>query len=360
MARLRFIALKPWSLALVSLDPGPTYAFALTTGAATPASKTGETTITSTAPDFAHAEPGWIIKINAGVARIDSVTSPTVAAVTIIKELADVEKADAERWDLEEPAYSAARGYPGAVGLHGGRLYLGGSRLLPDTIFGSQVNRPYDFSLGEGRADEGLAFTIGDGEPARIRHFVSQGTLVAMTAAGWYAWPKGAITPDTMPGGSEAPVGVAAPAPLRLDGPILAITVPEGDAIQSLVEIAYNAVDERWGAQNLSLLAPNLCRRPVGMALQRHNPRDHAQHVYVLDADGSISVLSTLRSQNVDGWSRISIADGRTDFEAAAKARQLARSRAKALLSWRVRRPLAPRGIGSRCWTPTRCWTTRR
>ncbi len=71
--------------------------------------------------------------------------------------LADIALAHVPTYDFgggAEAVWSAARGWPRSVFLHQGRLYFGGSRSRPQTIWGSRANGFFDFASTDDALDD--------------------------------------------------------------------------------------------------------------------------------------------------------------------------------------------------------------
>ena len=93
-----------------------------------------------------------------GRARIIEQVSGTVVKVMTELPFFKADEAIASGdWELEEgyeDAWSGSRGYPRTCSFHEGRLYFGGSKALPNTLFGSKVADFFNFKTAEALDDD--------------------------------------------------------------------------------------------------------------------------------------------------------------------------------------------------------------
>ncbi len=87
-----------------------------------------------------------------GRARIVRYVSATVVEAVTEYPFFNTTAIDAGRWELEHgyvDVWSAAKGWPRSVTFHEGRLYFGGSKSRPSTIWGSKIGLFFDFVPSE-------------------------------------------------------------------------------------------------------------------------------------------------------------------------------------------------------------------
>ena len=201
-----------------------------------------------------------------------------------------------------EPVMSVARGWPECGTFHGGRLYLGGLKSRPATIIASKVADFFNFDRGTALDDEGFMVTIDSDQVNAIRQLRSGRALQIFTSGAEYAIAVAPpITPTNLAAeeqtrrGSKRWVNV-----VEVDGATL--FVQAGGA--GLREFLYSDLAAQYQAGLLSLLAPHLIADPVQMAIRKGAAQDDADHVLLVRADGQITVLTTLRAQEVAAFSR--------------------------------------------------------
>lgn len=157
----------------------------------------GTITITASGGFFASTHVGAWFKFssggNTGVARITGFTSSTVvtASVFVVLPLAGT-YGTAAGTSWEESSWSDFRGWPRTVTAYEGRLFYGGSKLFPDTVWASAVDnyfymmeRPFeqdplfaDFTTDNTTA---FSFTPNNSESSNIRSMTSGKNLFIVT-----------------------------------------------------------------------------------------------------------------------------------------------------------------------------------
>jgi len=105
--------------------------------------------------------------------------------------------------DWDEPAWSVARGGPGAVAFHGGRLWFAATTELPNFVWSSKALDFFNFDVGTGSADDSVQYPIIKGGVSRIHHLISAQHLCIFTDSAEYWVPETPTQPITP--GSFAP-----------------------------------------------------------------------------------------------------------------------------------------------------------
>jgi hypothetical protein len=99
---------------------------------------------------------------NNGAGRITAVASTTVATVEVATpwENATANSISGLDSTLEEVAISSSRGWPKSVTFYQGRMWFGGSKERPQTLWGSVTNDFFNFDVGTSLDDEALDLTL--------------------------------------------------------------------------------------------------------------------------------------------------------------------------------------------------------
>jgi hypothetical protein len=157
-----------WTIGDLDIASTPKYAFTLTetspAATITPSAVTGKVTVTASTSVFNSGHVGQYINATPqGRAKIIQFNSGT--SVNVVTEFPFFSTAaiTSGNWSLEtgyEAVWSSGRGYPRTVTFHQGRLYLGGSRSRPSTIWGSRVGQFFDFEATEGFDDDAVEATL--------------------------------------------------------------------------------------------------------------------------------------------------------------------------------------------------------
>tara|TARA_R110000823_G_scaffold251090_1_gene374026 strand:+ start:1319 stop:3349 length:2031 start_codon:yes stop_codon:yes gene_type:complete len=298
-----------WTFSTLSLTD-PKVAFTLATsnpsGTITPDAIDGTVTITASASVFTTNHVDQYINVLSGFgrARIIERESPTV--VKVITELPFFKKDQAianGAWELEtgyEDAWSDARGYPRTCTFHEGRLYFGGSKAMPNTLFGSKVVDFFNFKSAEALDDDAILVTMNTDSVNAINAMRSGRDLQIFTNDAEFFVPQADLDPITPSNiviknatrrGSKEGIR-----PVMAEGGTLFIQ-REGKAIR---EYLFSDVDLNYQSNNMSLLASHLLKTPRSMALRVATSTDDGDLLLIPnDDDGSMAVFSILRSQNV-------------------------------------------------------------
>jgi hypothetical protein len=292
-----------WTLtapALLNL-PGHDYGAITPAGTFTAAAVTGATTITASLATFTAAMVGYEITGNSGRARITAFTSATLVSVQVLDDFTNTSAFS--DWKLLEPVISTARGWAAAVSFHQGRLFLGGFRGRPASWIGSKVGQFFDFDRGTTLDDEGLYGTLGGDQINAILAIRSARTLLFFTSGAEHAYVGATpITPKTVDAIEEQTRrGLQAGVPVvEVDGAQLFVQ----RLGRALREFIFLDTEGAYRSDILSLLSPHLFRAPVDMTARKGSSRDDADHVLIVDADGDMTAMTTLRSQEVLAFSR--------------------------------------------------------
>jgi hypothetical protein len=207
-----------------------------------------------------------------------------------------------------EPIMSAARGWPRCGCFYQDSLYMGGFRSQPMTIVKSRAGgRYFDLNDQLTRADYGFAATAQHDQGVVILHMFAGLHLQIFTSGGEFFMPSEPITPETAGlklttrRGSEPHLP-----PHEVDGSTLFLQ--KGGAALREFQLGENSEGARvYQAENISLLAPHLIRDPVDVCLQRAGASDETDKLIIVRGDGGASVFTTLRSQEVTGFTRLSV-----------------------------------------------------
>jgi len=308
-----------WTASAISFDSIPKYAFALTVsnpaGTLTPSAVSGKITLTASSAVFSAGSVGQYINVvPQGRAKIVQFTSTTVVnAITEFPFFNTTAIANGN-WELEsgyENVWSATRGYPRTVTFHQGRLYFGGSKTRPSTVWGSKVGIFFDFEGTEGLDDDSVEATLDTNTFNAITDIISGRDLMIFTTGGEFYVPQQGLEPitptsffvsTTNRNGSKQGIRVQ-----QLESGVLFIQ-RQG---KILSEIAYSDTQLTYLTSKISLLSGHLLKNPTRMALRRAVDTDENDLLLITNStDGSIAAYSIMRSQNVIAPSEFVTAGG--------------------------------------------------
>lgn len=201
-----------------------------------------------------------------------------------------------------ETVMSALRGYPACGTFYQDRLFLAGFNSRPQTIIGSAVSAYFDFASDALTPDAGVNYTIATDQAVTIRQLFAGRHLMIFTRSAEYVIFDRVIAP------TEA-VGITQTtrrgiqhwiAPVEHDGAVMFVQAGG----QALRQSIFNDNEQTYGADNLSVLAGNLISQPVDMTLRRAATRSETDLVIVVQADGTATALTLLRSQEVTAFGK--------------------------------------------------------
>jgi hypothetical protein len=309
-----------WTAGAVTFDSKPKYAFTLTTsnpaGTLTPSAVSGKVTLTaSTGTPFSAASVGQYINASPqGRAKIVKFTSGTVVDAITEFPFFNTTAIATSSWEIEsgyEDVWSSGRGWPRSVTFHEGRLYFGGSKSRPSTLWGSKVGLFFDFEATEGLDDDAVEATLDTNTYNAVVDIISGRDLQIFTTGGEFYVPQNGLDPIT-------PTNFFVKTASR-NG------IKEGIRIQqlesgtlfvqrqgkSLNEFAYTDTQATYVTAKISLLAGHLLKNPTRLALRRSVATDENDLLLMTNGDdGSMAVFSLLRAQNVIAPSEWTTVDG--------------------------------------------------
>lgn len=298
-----------WTISNISFEYIPQYAFTLTTtpGAhsLTPSEVDGNITISAGGGSFSASDVGQYVEANDGLgrARITRfVASNEVEAIVEIPFF-NTDAIASGSWFIEsgyEDTWSSSKGWPRTVTFHQGRLYFGGSKSRPNTLFASRVARFFDFNPGETLDDDAIEATLATDSVNAITGMFAGRDLQIFTKGGEFFISQASldpITPNnlvvstaTRRGSKEGikPVGAESG------------TLFIQRAGKSLREFLFSDVELSYISNNISLLSSHLLRSPSDMALRKATSTDDGDLLLLVnETDGSLATYSILRGQNV-------------------------------------------------------------
>ena len=297
-----------WTASNITFDSVPQYAFTLTTtnpaGTITPSDVSGKITITASSGVFISGHVGQYINASPqGRARIVKYNSSTSVSVVTEFPFFDTTATSSGQWELEtgyEDVWSAGKGYPRSVTFHQGRLFFGGSKSRPSTIWGSKVGLFFDFEPVEGLDDDAVEATLDTNTFNAIIDIISGRDLQVFTTGGEFYVPQEGLTPITPTDfflSSTSRNGIREGVRVKqLESGVLFIQ-RQG---KQLSEIAYSDTQLTYITSKISLLAGHLLKGPKHMDIRRAVATDENDLLLIVNEDdGSMAVFSLLRAQDV-------------------------------------------------------------
>ena len=200
-----------------------------------------------------------------------------------------------------ETVWSATRGWPRSVTFWQQRLWFGGSRKRPQTLWGSKIAGYFDFDLGTGLDDEAIEATIDNDQSNEISSLFAGRTLQIFTVGGEYFVPlniDGATTPSTVRLERATRHGTNGAKPVSSDGATIFVDA-QGAVVR---EYLYLDIEQSYVSDDISYLSSHLIKNPTSVAIQRATTQLPASYVYFVNSDGTMAVLQRQRSQKFLAW----------------------------------------------------------
>ena len=297
-----------WTATTITFDSIPKYAFTLAysnpSGTLTPSAVAGNITLTASVSVFTaghvnqyiNATPQGRVKIvryNSGTS-VDGITEYPFFNTAAVAS---------GSWELEtgyEDVWSAGKGYPRTVTFHEGRLFFGGSKSRPSTIWGSKIGLFYDFVPSESLDDDAVEATLDTNELNVITDIISSRDFQVFTTGGEFFVPQQGtdpITPLTFTFKNVSRNGTKPGTRVQ--------SVETGSVYiqrqgKSLNEFVFSDTQLTYITQRISLLSGHLLKGPQRIAMRRASSTEEGDLLLITNTDdGSMAAFSIMRSQQI-------------------------------------------------------------
>lgn len=298
-----------WTAASITFDSIPKYAYTLTTttptsGHLTPSAVSGNVTLTSQNSAFSAGSVNQYINATPqGRARIVEYVSNTVVKAVTEYPFFDTSNIAQGNWEIESgyvDVWSSTKGWPRTVTFHEGRLYFGGSKSRPSTVWGSKIGLFFDFVPSESLDDDAVEATLDTNDLNVITDIISSRDFQVFTTGGEFYVPQQGtdpVTPLTFTFKNVSRNGIK---------PGTRVQSVESGSIyiqrqgKSLNEFVFSDTQLTYITQRISLLSGHLLKGPQRVALRKASSTEEADLLLMTNTDdGSMAVFSIMRSQQV-------------------------------------------------------------
>jgi len=308
-----------WTATSITFDSIPKYAFTLTTtnpaATLTPSAVSGNITLTASAGVFSAGSVNQYVNVSPqGRARIVAYTSTTVVSAITEYPFFSTTAVASGSWEYEsgyEDVWSAGKGWPRSVTFHEGRLYFGGSKSRPSTVWGSKIALFFDFAPTESLDDDAVEATLDTNELNVITDIISSRDFQVFTTGGEFYVPQSGtdpVTPLTFTFKNVSRNGIKPGTRVQ--------SVDSGSVYiqrqgKSLNEFVFSDTQLTYITQRISLFSGHLLKNPERIALRRASSTEDADLLLMTNTqDGSMAAFSVMRSQQVTSPSEFTT-DGR-------------------------------------------------
>jgi hypothetical protein len=198
----------------------------------------------------------------------------------------------------KEDVWSSGRGYPKTACFYESRLILGGTRSKPQSLFASKTGSFFDFDIDDGDDDEGIFATISSRKLNDIVDVFPGRTLQIFTSGAEFAVTVKPLTPSTIAITPQTSHGASNIEVQEVDGSTLFID-RNGKTLRDFI---YSFNEDAYTTQDKSVLASNLIRQPIDLALLTGTQSEDSNWLFIINSDGGAAILNTLRSQDINGY----------------------------------------------------------
>jgi hypothetical protein len=198
----------------------------------------------------------------------------------------------------KEDVWSATRGYPKTAAFYNGRLWLGGTKSKLQSLFASRSGSFFDFYTEEGDADEGIFITVSSRQLTEIIDINPDRGLQVFTAGAEFLVTG--TTPTDVGVQAQTQHGAFNLEVKSVDGATLFID-QNGKVLRSYL---YNFNEDAYNSTDISILSSQLIDSPKDVAVLTGTKSEDANWVFIINQDGTAGVLNTLRSQDINGFTK--------------------------------------------------------
>ena len=198
----------------------------------------------------------------------------------------------------KEDVWSSTRGWPNSVCFYEGRLVFGGTQSKPQSIFFSKAGDFFNFDTVDTDDDDGIFATISTRKLNDVIDVYPGRNLQIFTSGAEFAVTSRPVTPANVQITPQTAHGASNLEAQDVDGSTIFVD-RHG---KSLLSFLYSFNEDAYTTDDRSVLASHLINQPVDMALLAGTASDDANWLFIVNSDGNATILNTLRSQDINGF----------------------------------------------------------
>ena len=198
----------------------------------------------------------------------------------------------------KEDVWSSTRGFPLMGAFSEGRLWIGGTKSKRQSLLASKSGDFFNFFSEEGADDDGIFITINSRNLTEIVDVNPDRGLQVFTAGAEFI-VKG-NTPSTIQIEAETQLGSFSLESKSLDGSTLFIN-SNGNTLRQYL---YNFNEDAYTSNDISVLSSHLIKKPLDMDVLDGTSSEDSSWVFIINQDGTAAVLNTVRSQDINGFTK--------------------------------------------------------
>jgi hypothetical protein len=206
-----------------------------------------------------------------------------------------------------EPVWSDERGWPLCCLFYQSRLWFGGTRLRPLTVWGSRVEQLNDFNNIGNYENDGLSVDISSRENDAIVNLYGNRGLQIFTGGAEFVADEDSLTPDSSTVKKFGSTGSKdTVAPFDVEGKTLFID-SKGTNLFALSPGDYPGY---FSADCLTLLNNQTISNPEDFAADYNSGFKDGNFVYVVNNNETMALANMLISQNINSFTRYETKSG--------------------------------------------------
>jgi hypothetical protein len=198
----------------------------------------------------------------------------------------------------KEDVWSATRGWPKTACFFENRLVLGGTKSKPQSVFMSKTGSFFDFDIDDGDDDEAIFATISSRKLNEIVDVFPGRNLQIFTSGAEFAITSQPVTPSNINIAPQTSHGASYLEVEEVDGATMFID-RNGKTLRDFV---YSFNEDAYITQDKSVLSSQLIEQPVDLALLAGTQSEDSNWLFIVNTDGTVAVLNTLRAQDINGF----------------------------------------------------------
>ncbi len=185
---------------------------------------------------------------------------------------------------------------------------LGGTKSKLQSLFASRSGSFFDFYTEEGDDDEGIFTTISSRQLTEIIDINPDRGLQVFTAGAEFI-VKG-NTPSDITIEAQTQHGASFLEVKSVDGATLFVD-QNGRTLRSYL---YNYNEDAYNSTDISVLSSQLIDNPVDLGVLTGSLSEDANWVFIVNQDGTAAILNTLRTQDINGFTKWTNGDTNSDY----------------------------------------------
>jgi hypothetical protein len=253
------------------------------------------------APIFSAVYVGGTFSSIPGYAKITEYINPVRVRVNIYIDFGQTNVYGYEAI-LAEPAFSPTRGWPKCVAFYQSRLFFGGTKTLPQGLFGSVLNEYNNFLAGLGLPTDALILFLAGARLNSIQYLLNAVSLFIFTTGGVYATPPltdQALTPTTARVDRQTSTGVQDNVPpYFIDNTVQYVQRGGRD----VMTMQYNIGVGSYKTKSVALTAEHLIQNPVDTAKFEHTQQNQGTYSFFCNSDGTLAIYQTIDEEQIHSW----------------------------------------------------------